>query len=262
MKKASKPAGKPAAETKAEATATGTKLSAFASLRKDQTLRQNMEKARKGSVSQDYDGPDGDLQCTFVRVGEGEKDGVQWRTVEFKVAMEGEYNGKRVSRFFSFEDGKYRTKAEVLGDFFQCFVDMGLDPENLSDEELHAALEEFTKNGTLFDVRAKRGKTGYLNFYINGPSEDQSGAEPTDDAAEAEAEPEADDDEAKPSDWDGYEVGYTTVTGKGPKKVKKTVQVWVTNCDDDKGTIDLADADGNIVVEGIDFKSDDIVWPD
>lgn len=229
-----------------------------------------MDKARKGAVSQDYEGPDGDVLATFDKIGEGTKDGVAWRTVEFRVAEEGEFNGKRLSRYFSFEDTQWRTKQETLGDFFQCFIDMGLDAENLTDEEITEALKAFKADGTLFTLRVKRNKKGYINFYINGQaddqsSSDQSGAEaaPADEAAdedEAEAAEGDGDGEAvvKPSDWDGQEVSYTT--GKGPKK--KTVQAWVANCDDDARTIDLVNENGETIVEGIDFESEAITWPE
>ncbi len=256
--------GKPPASKSAEKP-TGTALSAFADLRKDQGLRASMDKARKGAVSQDYDGDDGDLYCTFDKVGTGTTEGVQWRTVQFKVAdVDGqkELVGKRASRFFKFEDGKFKTKAEVMGDFFQCFIDMGLDPENMTDEELLASLEEIAAAKTLFILRAKRNKHGYMNFYIQGPAEDVS-VETADDQAEAEEEAEPEADEAgKPSDYDGYQVGYPVTTGKGPKKKTEVVTLWVTNCNDEAGTIDLVDEQGNTVVEGVDLQSDDITWPD
>lgn len=266
-KTTSKPAaGKPAATTSKTASklaanspaepSTGTKLSAFSDLRKDQTLRQNMDKARKGSVSQDYEGPDADIVCVFVRINEGVKDGIPWRTVEFKVDEEGEFKGKRVSKYFSFADTQWKTKAEICGDFFQCFIDMGLDTETLSDEDLAAALAEIAESKVQFLIKAKRSKSGFLNFYIqerlDTVSDDQ------DDAAEAAS----DDDTVLPSEWDGHEVGLKTKTGKGPKKTEKIIQVWVANPNDEAGTIDLVDEKGAVIVEGIALVSDDIVWPD
>lgn len=241
------------------------KVSVFAAIRKDPALAKAIKTAKTATPGgKDYEGDDADLVCRIAQNRSGVKEGVAWAAIEFRIlpdfAGQEEYAGHKCVLFFKFEDGNRGSKEEVLAWYFDALQKCGVVIEDDTDDaSIEEQVDSMIENKTPIVVEAK-WKGQYLNFFVKGPlgDEDDSAAqsEATDDSSESDSDSSSEDagDAPVPSEWENYEADYTfKVKGK-----KTTVRYWIGNPDDENRTIDLIDADSNVVHEAVSIDDEDL----